>query len=239
MKKKRHSLYYKKRLSKRPQKKTHAQVIQHLCDSDDTVIIYQSELDYISRCILDYRNIETGGQLFGFYTSNGIPIVCYAIGPGRRANHQVTFFNQDKEYLVEIGERLLREYGLQHIGEWHSHHQLGLDHPSGHDIRTVQTTIDEKNLGQFLLCIGTCTDTTATIHAFNLKENSTGCESIRWSIKAVDSPYREKIDAELCNKLLHPMTMEPSLANMRIKHITIPSGCDQDKVLKAYKRKAL
>lgn len=33
-----------------------------------TAIVYQSELDYISRCILDYPQIETGGQLFGFYS---------------------------------------------------------------------------------------------------------------------------------------------------------------------------
>lgn len=33
--------------------------------SNNDVIIYQSELDYISRCILDFKNIETGGQLFG------------------------------------------------------------------------------------------------------------------------------------------------------------------------------
>lgn len=34
----------------------------------DTVLVYQSELDYLSRCILDYPHIETGGQLFGYWT---------------------------------------------------------------------------------------------------------------------------------------------------------------------------
>lgn len=32
---------------------------------------YQSELDFVSRCILDRKHIETGGQLFGFWTSRG------------------------------------------------------------------------------------------------------------------------------------------------------------------------
>jgi len=236
---KRRNFYHKRFQPKKTPRRVETHVMQSVQETDDVVIVYQSELDYISRCILDYKNIETGGQLFGFYTSKGIPVVCYAIGPGARANHQVTFFNQDKGYLIEIGERLLREYGLQHIGEWHSHHQLGLDHPSSHDIRTVQTTIDEQHLGQFLLCIGTCTNTTATIHAFNLKENANDCHSIKWSIKAIESPYRARIDAELCNHLLHPNTQEPSLANMRIKHITIPANCDKDEVLKAYKRPAL
>ena len=57
-------------------------------------VIFKSEMDFISRCILDYPSIETGGQLFGFYTEAGIPVVLYAIGPGRNANHQVAFFNQ-------------------------------------------------------------------------------------------------------------------------------------------------
>lgn len=87
-------------------------------------MIYCSELDYISRCILDSTTIETGGQLFGFWTSTGIPVVLYAIGPGPLANHQVTFFNQDVDYLLNVGTALLQRYGLQHIGEWHSYHQL-------------------------------------------------------------------------------------------------------------------
>ena len=52
-----------------------------------TAIIYQSELDYISRCIMDCPRIDTGGQLFGFYTMKGTPVVCYALGPGPNANH--------------------------------------------------------------------------------------------------------------------------------------------------------
>ena len=54
-------------------------------------IIFRSEMDYISRCILDYTNIETGGQLFGYWTEDGTPVVLFAIGPGANANHKPTF----------------------------------------------------------------------------------------------------------------------------------------------------
>ena len=101
------------------------------------VLIYKSELEYISRCILDYTNIETGGQLFGYWTSDGVPVVLYVIGPGPHANHQGAFFNQDINYLEMIGGILTRDFGLQHMGEWHSHHQLGLARPSGHDAFTI------------------------------------------------------------------------------------------------------
>lgn len=39
----------------------------------DAVVVFQSELDYLSRFILDYPDIETGGQLFGYWTSMGEP----------------------------------------------------------------------------------------------------------------------------------------------------------------------
>jgi hypothetical protein len=120
-----------------------------VCPSD-VAIIYRSELDFISRCILDRTNIETGGQLFGFWTGNGVPVVLYAIGPGPNANHQVAFFNQDVNYLVAVGRALKENYGLHHIGEWHSHHQLGLARPSSHDENTMVSTFRDKNLGKFL-----------------------------------------------------------------------------------------
>lgn len=171
-------------------------------------IVYRSEFDYISRCILDYRNIETGGQLFGFWTSTGIPVVLYAIGPGRNANHQETFFNQDLEYLVNVGNFLLEKYGLQHIGEWHSHHQLGLAHPSGHDTSTMVHNIQNSHLRRFLLCIGNCNDRASTLNAFNFHEDH-GYDYVqaRWSIKECKSPFRALVDWDLRDVLIHPETV--------------------------------
>ena len=69
----------------------------------DSAIIYQSELEEISRYILDYPNIETGGELFGFWTAYGVPVVLFAIGPGPNSIHQYTSFNQDVPYFHRIG----------------------------------------------------------------------------------------------------------------------------------------
>ena len=174
-----------------------------------TAIIYRSELDFVSRCILDRTHIETGGQLFGFWTGKGIPVVLFAIGPGPRANHQVTFFNQDVQYLVSVGNILVQKYGLQHIGEWHSHHQLGLAHPSGHDASTMVNNINRSNLGKFLLSIGNCTETESTFNAFTFTQ-STGYdyEHAAWDIKEVDSPFRVMIssDPELQAIIRNPAT---------------------------------
>lgn len=177
-------------------------------------IIYKSELDYISRCILDCTNIETGGQLFGFWTADKVPVVLYAIGPGPHANHQVTFFNQDVDYLTRVGRPIVKRFGLQHIGEWHSHHQMGLAQPSGHDANTMLSTIRDKHLVQFLLCIGNCTNTSSTLNAFNFSEFSQNYVKAQWCIKEIESPFRQLIDNELAPFLFHPRTLQGNMENV-------------------------
>ena len=192
----------------------HAGIITTSNQPASIAIIYKSELDYISRCILDCPNIETGGQLFGFWTVEGVPVVLYAIGPGHHANHQSAFFNQDVDYLTRVGRPIVEHFGLQHIGEWHSHHQLGLGQPSTHDAHTMQSTIEEKHLGRFLLCIGNCTNTSSTLNAFNFTEFCPNYVKAQWCIKDIDSPFREKIDNELAPFLVHPRTIQANMENV-------------------------
>lgn len=167
-------------------------------------LIYFSELEYIAKCISDYPNIETGGQLFGAWTASGAPRVIYAIGPGKRANHQSTFFNQDVKYLEYIGSRL-KEYGLQHIGEWHSHHHLGLPHPSGHDAQTMQNSIVQLNLNRLLLCIGSFNDKGIIINPFNFARDARYIPA-QWEVINSRNRLREVIDIDLDleNILHHP-----------------------------------
>lgn len=194
--------------------------------SAETVLVYQSELDYLSRCILDYPHIETGGQLFGYWTSAGVPVVLYAIGPGDNANHQPTFFNQDLDYLETVGEILVHEFGLQHIGEWHSHHQLGLAHPSGHDARTIYENMLRHHLRWFLLCIGNCTNTTSTVNAFNFIESTPRYQESQWEVLPMESPFRKVIDRRLKWILRPPCTKTPVLVGMKYKS-TIVQGVKQ------------
>lgn len=182
-------------------------------------IIYRSEIDYISRCILDYPRIETGGQLFGFWTTEGVPVVLYAIGPGRNANHELDFFNQDVPYLKLVGNTLIARYGLQHIGEWHSHHRLGLAHPSGHDAHTMFSGMRKTGMRRVLLCIGNCDDRSSTLNAFNFHEESpTEYRHAAWDIKELASPFRAIIDRELAADLQHPHTVSPSHGELYLVH---------------------
>ena len=170
------------------------------------ILIFKSELDYISRCILDRKNVETGGQLFGYWSEDGRPVVMYVIGPGPKANHQTIFFNQDVEYLVTVGRYLKENFGLKHIGEWHSHHQLGLAKPSGHDVNTMVSTIREKDLGQFLLCIGNCDRHGSSMNGYICDKSS--CEKKEWDIIHSESPVRQEIDTKQASVLKHPVTVK-------------------------------
>lgn len=181
-------------------------------DAHGSAIIYRSELDYISRCILDYPNIETGGQLFGYWSAKGEPVVLFAIGPGPRANHEVAFFNQDLDYLTEVGGALVERFGLHHIGEWHSHHQLGLARPSGHDAANMSTNIVRENLGRFLLCIGTCDGQSSVLNAFNFVQGE-GCDFVQaaWHVVEAESPFRLVVDQdeEMQRMIVDPFTLQP------------------------------
>lgn len=173
-------------------------------------LIYASELDYIAKSIQDYPNIETGGQLYGAWTASGAPRVIYAIGPGPRANHQHAFFNQDLEYLKTIGTKL-KEYGLQHIGEWHSHHHLGLPHPGGHDAQTMQNGIAQLNLHRLLLCIGSFNDRGIVIKPFNFARDAHFVPS-QWEIINTRNRLREVIDNDLARMLSNPSSSKYTFA---------------------------
>lgn len=193
----------------------------------DAVVVFQSELDYLSRCILDYPNIETGGQLFGYWTSTGVPVVLYVLGPGENANHQYAFFNQDLEYLERVGRWLTGDFGLQHIGEWHSHHHLGLARPSFHDTKTFLECMRGSDLPRFLMCIGNCTETTSTINAFNYVAGSPNYREARWEVMPMESPFRKEIDWRLEGYLLHPQTQHAVMDGMKYRRprgVSYPQG---------------
>jgi len=175
-------------------------------------IIYKSELDYISRCVLDYPNIETGGDLFGFWTHSGFPVIQYVIGPGQHANHQISFFNQDANYLYEIGNKLRETHGLQHIGEWHSHHKLGLAEPSSHDISTVCKAISIYNLSNFFLVITNILVNSTSINGFMFnKEMGRDFDYAGWVILEGSSPIRLDFDSKYLNFTYQPKTKYSSI----------------------------
>jgi hypothetical protein len=114
--------------------------------------MYSDDYQYILDNVLSHKSQETGGDLFGYYTRSGDPIVHLVVGPGKNARHYVTSFYQDKDFLEKSGA-VAMSFGMTHLGNWHSHHRLGLAHPSGGDLNTVFHALRHHNVDHFLLCI--------------------------------------------------------------------------------------
>jgi hypothetical protein len=160
----------------------------------DRVIIYRGELEYISRCILDYPNIETGGNLFGFYTTFRIPVIQYVLGPGKNSEHNPTHFRQDEAFFDINADMLIKEHALHHIGTWHSHHKLGIDRPSGGDASSIMYGMKEDGLETFLLVIGTIDKKGTSANAYFFSLSNRNCRHTQWVVLDEESPIRQQFD---------------------------------------------
>jgi hypothetical protein len=180
-------------------------------------LIHQTELDYISRCIQDCPNQEIGGDLFGFYTTTGIPVVQLATGPGPKAKQNAHSFYQDEDYLIKVGNELRDRFGMQHLGEWHSHHQLGLECPSAKDDAVINYAIHHYNLPSFLLVIGTYNEGKTTANCFRYfyesSKNAYG-EYSKWVVLTEPSPIRSLIAKQEWFTLYEPTAQKAALSGL-------------------------
>ena len=107
-------------------------------------VVYESELRYVASLAADREHEETGGELFGLLSHGGRPVIMLATGPGLKAIHTPTHFQQDIDFLRR-SSTVLREYcALQFVGTHHSHHRLGLQTLSAGDENSMHH-FSEKN----------------------------------------------------------------------------------------------
>lgn len=104
---------------------------------DFKIFMFEEDYQMMQNLVLRYPHLETGGDLFGLWTTEGNAVLHVVLGPGQNCKRTGVSFHQDVPYLKENGELLTQDYMLCHIGEWHSHHQLHLFQPSGGDSSTV------------------------------------------------------------------------------------------------------
>ena len=117
------------------------------------VVIYESDYKQLCAWVLKKTNIETGGDLFGLWADKHTAVIQFVVGPGQNCQRSPVSFYQDINYLEKTGEHMTIREGVCHIGEWHSHHQLGLARPSGGDENTVWNNMPTYNLKRFVIFI--------------------------------------------------------------------------------------
>ena len=115
--------------------------------------VYENDYKEIRKLVKHYPNIETGGDLFGLWKDERTVIIQQFIGPGKKCERTTTSFHQDIDYLHRVGSLITTEEGLCNVGEWHSHHQIGMPQPSSGDRRTVFSNMPHLGLERFVLFI--------------------------------------------------------------------------------------
>jgi len=88
---------------------------------------------------------ETGGGLYGKLFLGKWFLVSRVSGPGPKAMKDFAFFTQDPDFEISnAGQNSLKS--LAYMGQWHSHHSLGLPTVSGHDVSTMESTARSTGL---------------------------------------------------------------------------------------------
>lgn len=91
-------------------------------------------------------NIETGGVLLGYRTTDGKYVILRITGAGPKAIRTATRFEKDTEYCQEEIEKTfveLNNKGL-YLGEWH-YHATGGNSPSATDIKSLTEIAAQEN----------------------------------------------------------------------------------------------
>ncbi len=149
---------------------------------------FRSELQRIADHTAMYPSLETGGSLFGYFTHTGLPIVLRATGPGPRATRTSTSFFQDPGFLAACASRLFSSMALQHVGEWHSHHSLGLRMPSGGDDASVVDGMEARNFQRFLLVIANVESNGTSMGGFLYRRGHEVGEATELQVLAARTP---------------------------------------------------
>jgi len=183
-------------------------------EKEFTVAIYADEYKQICAWVLKNQTLETGGDLFGLWSDDHSAVIQLVLGPGRNCQRTAHSFYQDVAYLEKVGSNLTSEEGVCHIGEWHSHHRIGLKQPSGGDERTVWTNMPQYNLRRFLLFIANIEpkadhgEDVVSVGCFLFEQTGTKRKVLKGNFNLLpkESPFRSKCltilqeGAEVMNK---------------------------------------
>ena len=124
-------------------------------NTDRHASIWESELCRMVAEAVYRGGLETGGEAFGTYTRAGRMCILYATGPGEDALHTSCHFRQDLDQFHRNQTLLWHDWGLQLLGNYHSHHTLGLEAPSSDDATNTTNLANRGHLKEILQLVVT------------------------------------------------------------------------------------
>ena len=164
-----------------------------------TVYINEGEKYQIEKWVEQFQNIETGGDLFGAWIDDRTAVVQFVLGPGKYCRRTGVSFFQDIDYLRKAGTYLTNKHGLCNIGQWHSHHRLGLTRPSGGDENTVWGNMPNLGLDRYIVFIATITGGSRSRSYYNYSSSYSHEEELTVNI----NPYLFEIKDGRRNDVRH------------------------------------
>ena len=123
--------------------------------TDAHTSIYESELRAIAANAVAWGHLETGGELFGLYTRGGRIVILYATGPGETSSHEASHFEQDLDQFHLNNTILWERFGIQFVGNQHSHADLGWGTPSSDDARNTTNLANRNGLSEVIQIVVT------------------------------------------------------------------------------------
>lgn len=122
-------------------------------DHSRPIAIYESDLRTIAGMSAENRELETGGDLFGYYDRGGNLVLSLVLGPGPQAIFEPAHFAQNADFTLKANMILANLYGMSMGGTWHCHHNMGLPQPSDGDDRTVMSLAGKNDLRRWVMII--------------------------------------------------------------------------------------
>lgn len=145
-----------------------------------TVWIYESEIRSIAHETFEW-DLETGGDLFGFWEPEPLVLLATRLGPNGERNADHCRF--DLSFLRQLSAKLQRDWGLLYFGDWHSHPRKSVMVPSQADRQRIRQIAERKHFPRMIECIvthrrvATCEEGTLFVRAF-------GYERPNWRVPA-------------------------------------------------------
>jgi hypothetical protein len=122
---------------------------QSVQQANPYITVYDSEIRVPASLSFRAGDRETGGDLWGWYTRAGRPLIQLITGPGPNAVHESAHYAQDLTFFRNLQRQLSERFGCQWLGTWHCHHHLGLREPSQGDVQQVMGVSKRNGFDRF------------------------------------------------------------------------------------------
>ena len=122
------------------------------------ITMFADDVKFMAGDAYAHKNIETGGWIYVLWSHHGRAVVMLASSSGPGACRETTHFAIDPDYVTTWNVKLQKMFAIQYGGNGHSHHGLGMDHPSRGDVGQIHRLAARYNIPRMVQIVLTHED---------------------------------------------------------------------------------